>query len=374
MFSRNEMTHRLERTQELLKREKVDSLFISGEENFQYFAGVSGTIGLHYSNSRPAVIVVPAQGDPIAVVSTVTGRIVGRAVNDLRTYDTTFGVSTELYVKALKDAGLRMNRVGIEKGLETRIGQPVGELMSIMKALRGVKFVDAASVIWELRGVKSDEEVGLMRKAADITGRARQKTFDQFRAGMTQRDVARLFCRHMFAEGADRVSFVHVGPTYETQFWLDLPVKKGDILYLDGGAYVWTHTIDYSRYAVVGKASDKLRRDFNLIVNVGNKMAEALRPGITCSQLWKVGINSIRDAGLNPVTEGRIGHGQGVCFTEPPSIASSDKTVLQQGSVISTEPIVTLGDNEILWENTHVVTEDGHEQLTLETDELREIG
>jgi hypothetical protein len=41
--------------------------------------------------------------------------------------------------------------------------------------------------------------------------------------------------------------------------------------------------------------------------------------------------------------------------------------------VISTEPGVGDGNLSLLWEDVHVITEDGHEQLTLESDELMEI-
>ena len=41
--------------------------------------------------------------------------------------------------------------------------------------------------------------------------------------------------------------------------------------------------------------------------------------------------------------------------------------------VLSTEPGIRLDGVYFLWEDVHVITEDSHEQLTLETDELREI-
>ena len=59
--------------------------------------------------------------------------------------------------------------------------------------------------------------------------------------------------------------------------------------------------------------------------------------------------------------------------TEPPSINPEDHTVLEAGMVLSTEPGIRLGDVHFLWEDAHVITEDGHQQLTLETAELREI-
>ena len=59
--------------------------------------------------------------------------------------------------------------------------------------------------------------------------------------------------------------------------------------------------------------------------------------------------------------------------TEPPSVNPGDGTVLRPGMVISTEPGVRSGGVQFQWEDVHVITEDGYEQLTLETDELREI-
>ena len=51
----------------------------------------------------------------------------------------------------------------------------------------------------------------------------------------------------------------------------------------------------------------------------------------------------------------------------------TDHTVLEVGSVISTEP--GIGDDELhlLWEDTHVVTETGSDLITTESDELREV-
>ena len=87
---------------------------------------------------------------------------------------------------------------------------------------------------------------------------------------------------------------------------------------------------------------------------------------------------AMKDVGVEPDSPsrlkiGRMGHGQGILISEPPSIAPDDHTVLEPGMVISTEPGVRSGPVQFLWEDVHVITEDGHEQLTLETDELREL-
>ena len=186
VFSKREMKNRVAKAQALMRRQKLDAMFVTGEEDFQYFTGVSGTICLHYSTTRPAAVVVPSEGDPIAIVGTASENPVKSALKDVRTYNSTTGVPIELYTKALKDAGLTNKRVGLEEGLETRIGQPIGELFALFRALPGVSFIDTSALIWELRMTKSTEELDLMKQAAVATGKARQKTFDRCREGDTQ--------------------------------------------------------------------------------------------------------------------------------------------------------------------------------------------
>jgi Xaa-Pro aminopeptidase len=198
---------------------------------------------------------------------------------------------------------------------------------------------------------------------------------------MTERDVARTIRRLILEEGGDRTSFVHLQlgiPGSKNQFHYDRPLKKGTVLAVDAGAYVRMYTVDYPRMAVLGKATDEMKRLYSAVLKVNKTMADALRPGIKCSEIHAIGVKAIEEAGVEvdrpeKLKKGRMGHGQGILFTEPPSVTAGDHTVLEPGIVLSTEPGVKSGDIHFLWEDTHVITEDGHEQLTLETDELREI-
>lgn len=252
-----------------------------------------------------------------------------------------------------------------------------------MGALPEAEFVDAAEIIISLRMVKAAEEMAYLRRAAEITGRARQRAFDEVRAGMTEREVVRLVRRLILEEGGDRTSFVHLQldlPGSKNAFPYDRPLQAGTVLAVDTGAYVGIYTVDYARMAVLGKATDEQRRVHAAALRVNRKMMDALRPGIRCSELYALGLRAIEEAGVIVDINGpertrgaRMGHGQGMLLTEPSSIAAGDDTVMEPGMVISTEPGVRSGDVQFLWEDVHMITEDGHEQITLETLELREI-
>ena len=244
--------------------------------------------------------------------------------------------------------------------------------------MEGAQFVDASDIFIKLRMIKSDEELSCMRQAAELTGRARQRLFDRVKPGMTERQVARLMRQLVLEEGGDDVSFVILqldAPGASNLFKFDRPLEKGTILAIDAGAYVGMHTIDYPRMAVLGRATAQQKLVHRKVLEVNRKMAAALKPGITCAEMFQIGVRSIRETaiGLPPNLEGRMGHGQGLLITEPPSIAAADDTRLEPGMVVSTEPYLRSGDVHFLWEDVHAITDGGHEQLTTETDELREI-
>ena len=47
--------------------------------------------------------------------------------------------------------------------------------------------------------------------------------------------------------------------------------------------------------------------------------------------------------------------------------------MLEPGVVISTEPGVRIGNVQFVWEDVHVITDNGSEQITLESPVLREL-
>ena len=380
MFSRKEMEHRYNAARELMEQRGIDVLFITGEENFQYFAGTAASLALHHSLSRPSVFILPLDREPIIVTQGIDNLKLGSYISDVRGYTDILSFPRDVVLDALKDAGLN-NRLGAELGLEQRMGMPVGAYLDLVEALPKAQFVDAADIIIKLRMVKSSEELAYIREAADVTGRARQRLFDQVRSGMTESDVTRLTRQLIHEEGGDRAAFVILQldlPGARNQFNYERSLRKGDVLAVDAGAYVGMYTVDYARMATLGKASEKQKRVHQAILEVNGKMAEALKPGVKCSEIFQVGLKAIENESprfdqLERLRGARMGHGQGMLITEPPSINADDHTVLEPGMVISTEPGIRSGGVQFQWEDIHVITENGHEQLTTETDELREL-
>ena len=374
-FSKGDMERRWTRARAMMADRGLDALLVTNEENFQYFTGTTGSLGLHYSVTRPSVLVFPLNGEPVAIVGEVISHSVRATtyLSDVRGYEDVRSFPESMVVDAINGLEGKVGRVGVELGQEQRMGIPVGDYLSIANALPNVKFEDAADIIVKLRMVKTPEEVAYMQQAADITGRARQRLFDLVVPGMTERDVVRKLRQLILEEGGDRTSFVHLisgSPPCHTQHHLDRPLEKGNVLYVDTGAYARYYTVDYARLASLGRASNADKRAHGVLLEANDRMIEALKPGVTCAELHKIAADYIIGEGYDLVPAGRMGHGQGILFTEPPSINPEDHTVLEEGMIISTEPEVEI---HLIWEDVHVITADSSIQLTTETPEFREI-
>ena len=374
-FSKEDIERRHSRAREMMAAKGLDALLVTNEENFQYFTGATGSLALHYSSTRPAVLVFPLVGEPVAIVGAMIVDTIHMStyISDARGYTDVLSFPVNMVEDAIRGLGPRVKRVGVELGMEQRMGVPVGDYLQLVGSVPEVSFEDAADIFVKLRMVKTPEEVEYMRQAAAITGRARQRLFREVVPGMTERDVVRRLRALILEEGGDRTSFVHLTadlPVSQTQFHLDRPLKRGGLLYIDAGAYVRNYTIDYARFATLGPASSEQIRGHSVLLEANRRMTEALRPGLTCAELHEIGAEVIEESGFEVAPVGRMGHGQGIQLTEPPSVSPDDQTVLEEGMIISTEPEVGLN---LLWEDVHVITADGSEQLTLEPVDLVEI-
>lgn len=208
MFSRQEMSRRYDKARELMRRRQLDALLITGDENFQYFAGTSASLALHCSLSRPSVFILPTMGEPIILTQSKSYIIDSTYVSDIREYFDVLAFPPALVVEALKDVRLHHHRLGVELGREQRMGIPVGAYLALVDALPRLQFMDAADVIIRCRMVKSSEELAYIKQAADVTARARQRLFSGgVTPGMTERDVARTIGRLILEEGGDRTAF-----------------------------------------------------------------------------------------------------------------------------------------------------------------------
>jgi Xaa-Pro aminopeptidase len=379
-FPKEEFELRWNRARQLMKDQELDALMVTEELNFSYFTGYRPNgLGSFYSKTRPLLFLLPADGQPTLMVNEfMKGDAAKRSwVPNIRSWlkvPFTISYVTDL----LAELGLTESKIGAELGLEQRIEMPIQEFDRLRTRFPKIKFVDASEIIWKVRMKKSDLEVKKMEIASNATSKAYDRCFQDFREGMTEKEVAQIFSRYMIEEGADRPGFVIVnsGPGESDRVCgtaTDRKLSKGDTVWIDGGSVYDGYWADFSREGTVGPASPKQLQLHELVCEITNQCVDAVKPNVGVSDIMAVCNEQLKKAGMEPWRVGRIGHGLGMMITEQPSVSSDDKTVLEPGYVITVEPGLMTEVGMFCVEENVLVTNSGHRVLTSASRELHTI-
>ena len=105
LFSRGEMERRYARARKLMAEQGLDALVVTGEENFQYLAGTAASIALHHSLTRPSVLVLPLEQDPVIITQSKIYVLMSTYVDDIVEYFDVLSFPHQVIVDVLKARG-----------------------------------------------------------------------------------------------------------------------------------------------------------------------------------------------------------------------------------------------------------------------------
>jgi len=276
-----------------------------------------------------------------------------------------------MLVSIFHELGLADAKVGVELGLEQRMGMPLADFLALQDALPGVEWVDAADLLWRLRLIKSQAEIECMRKACSAVMHAFSTVFPKLTPGLTQEQVVHMLQAAVCEAGAEPGFIIPVfdPETFDAQTRLpsSKPIEKGDVIWVDMGAVYHGYWCDFCRAVSLGRPSDETLRVQETVHRVTMKGVEAVRPGVTFSQVVQACAAEAERQGLDLnfiVGAGRVGHGIGLHLAEPPSVTLNNTTVLEPGMTFALEPGTIGPSGTFVIEQNMAVTEDGVDLLS----------
>ncbi|NEE00331.1 M24 family metallopeptidase [Phytoactinopolyspora halotolerans] len=151
-------------------------------------------------------------------------------------------------------------------------------------------------------------------------------------------------------------------------------LQPGDTFILSLGGAVGGRYAESERTFFLAEPSPEQISYFEADRDAQAAGTDAIRPGARCSDVNRVCLDVIRDAGYGAHIRHRQGHGIGLDFHEPPWLDDGDQTELQAGMVVSSEPgIYVPGHAGYRISDTVLVTGDGHERLTTYPRDLDDV-
>jgi Xaa-Pro aminopeptidase len=156
--------------------------------------------------------------------------------------------------------------------------------------------VDPATIVHEMRVIKSADEIELMQRAADIAAEAHCEAMKAARPGMKEYEVEALIeqvFRRQGAAGPSYTSIVGAGANATVLHYInnDGELRDGELLLIDAGAEYKGYASDITRtFPISGRFSKAQRDIYDLVLHTQMACVEMVRPGTTHDQLKQYSI------------------------------------------------------------------------------------
>ncbi len=233
-----------------------------------------------------------------------------------------------------------------------------------------IKSDELSNNIYDMRTIKSTEEIEKIHKAQKIAEKAFDEILGFIRPGVTEREIALKLDNCMLENGAEGLSFETIALAgANTSMPHGVPgnykVKNGDFVLMDFGAVYDGYHRDMTRTVCVGQPSEKMGKIYDIVLKAQLEALKKVKSGITGSELDGYARDIIDESGYGDFFGHSLGHGVGMEIHEFPTASSKSETILKENMVVTVEPGIYLpGEFGVRIEDFVVVTENSHQNLT----------
>ena len=261
-------------------------------------------------------------------------------------------------------------------GRETREIQ----FVNILKAkYPDVEVRDCSPLIWDLRKIKSEAEINIMRKCGRIGVEAHKAFMKACGVNVTEQSLANLFectCREKGANGLAYNTIIMSGlnHAYGHYHRYDRTLQEGDFIILDAGPDYQYYDVDISTtFPANGRFSPVQKESYELALLVSQTCIKSFKPGIRLADVGQKVKEVLVEKGYDPSEErfqrwytyGGYNHSIGMAVHDGMGTFAGTDEVLQAGFVFACD-IMTRADSvtSVRIEDTVLITEEGCEVLS----------
>jgi len=347
---------RIDHLRKALRTHDLEAVVVTHLPHIHYLSGFNGSAGMLAVSQDDAVLVTDFRYELQAAEQTRDGV---RPV----IFDNTAGMLATI-----------KSEMGLQKGMALGVQDAYLTLAAaeeMKRAWRGVKFTNTGAMVRDLTMVKTEEEIGKIKRAADIAAKVFRSVLTIVRPGMRENELAAEISYQGRKLGAQDDAFdiiVASGPRGALPHGRASAkkIRKGELVTLDFGFTVDGFNSDMTRTFAVGEPGEEARRIYDIVLRAEQAGVRAARAGITGYDLDEVCRSIIREEGYGERFGHSTGHGLGIEVHEMPSVSFRQPSyTLEPGMVVTIEPGIYLPDHlGVRIEDDVAITADGCRVLT----------
>lgn len=349
---------RVEKLRSAMKKEKIDGFLVTSPYNLRYLTNFTGTTGLAVITLDKAYFVTDF-------------RYTEQAAKQAQGYEIVKNVGPIFDEVAKLCEKEEIQSLGFEEAFISFA--QYGQLEDLLEE---TALIPISGMIEELREIKDENEVKIVRKACEIADRGIEHIWNTIKPGMTEIEVANQLDFYMRSLGATSVSFdtiVASGLRSAMPHGVasEKIIEKGELITIDFGCYYDGYVSDETRTFAIGDPGQKLKDIYQIVLEANLKVIEEAKPGMSGIELDTIARDHIASFGYGEAFGHSTGHGIGLEIHEGPNVSFRAEKRFVPGNIITDEPGIYLpGIGGVRIEDDLLVTSTGNEVLTKATKEF----
>lgn len=356
------VTERIEKAKSLLASRGVDAILVTNGTNRRYLTGF--TAADHAADELSGVAMITRDGVLLFAPSTNLPWAKSEAFDGIevlpqeRRWTDTIGT-------LVVEHGI--SNLGFEDATTTV--QVYNQLLESMGD-HAVTLTPVGDIVDTLRAVKSDDELGNLERALQLTDQAFIAAERRMQVGMTEKQVAEIVREELRNAGSDGEAFdtivasgLNAAKPHHAPG--DRVIEEGEPVIIDMGALYQGYAGDLTRTVWFGQPSRQLVTMYGIVQAAFDACVAQVRPGMTGVELDAVARDLFAGHEMDQYFVHSLGHGLGLRVHEAPSASTRSTDTLEPGNVVTIEPGLYLPDwGGVRIEDVVVITGDGARNLT----------
>jgi len=372
-----------------IKESNYDAIYLTNPTNIFYLTNIS-----IISTERPFALIIPVDGSPIAFSPSVEknhleyrNSIAGNIINQIYYY---FDYPGEVHplnkvVDIIKEFKIKSLATDNSIGANPIWGYKGPKLSDLLQK-EGIKVDNLGEIINEMRLIKSNEEIELIKESGKWAARSIKIAMDLIEENKWDWEIALDASMKVLHEMnkqyspylplRESVGMVvgfrgQVGEfsSYPHALVSERSIRKGDILGIGAGPEIGGYYSELERTLIFGKPNERILNYFNKMLELREEAFNTLRPNISASEVDKAVMEKAKKLKVEEFLRHHTGHGLGLEGHEPPFLDIGYNVELKPGMVVSIEPGIYNNYGGFRHSDTVLVTKNGNELLTNFPDE-----